>query len=128
MGCEWTITSVLTITAVVINKSFVPIGYGGTEQMSKRIFDTDGAMHSDVSLSMRDLKFEIHTFYQNDDTNLSHIYSDYDFYTTHTMTNTYTVTDNVALVQQVDFIRSTLLFVEGENEGEYLWKRPTGQT
>jgi hypothetical protein len=61
---------------------------------------------------MTDLKFEVSTFYQNDDTNLSHKYSTYDFYKNHTMTNTYTVISDITLVQHVDFIRSTLLFVE----------------
>ncbi len=43
---DFTIVNVLGATAFVVNKSFVAVSYGGTEQVKRRVFDADGVFRA----------------------------------------------------------------------------------
>lgn len=43
---DFTITNVLSTTAFVVNKSFISVSYGGTEQVKRRIFSADGILRA----------------------------------------------------------------------------------
>ncbi len=80
------------------------------------IMSANGIEDTHVAIPMNRLSAEIHVFYHNDDTNYVHKYSNYDYFRNYTLTNTYsldTTADNykIALVQQIDFIRSTINFI-----------------
>ena len=99
----------------------------GTVLIEHGICDTSGFENDNLSLSYANLKTEVSVFYQNDDSNHSHRYSDFSYFRKHTLTNTYVDSSetNLSLIQQIDFIKSTLLFSEGvdndeNNEEEYL--------
>ena len=83
------------------------------------IINNDGTSADNIYIDIDNLKFKVNVFYQNDDVNIAHIYSSYNYFTNHTMTNGYTLMDNVALIQRIDFVRSVLTFVEGEIPGDY---------
>jgi len=57
-NASYVVTSVPSTTSLVINKTWTGgISYGGTEQMSKRIFDTDGALRAiDITTSSAKIK------------------------------------------------------------------------
>jgi hypothetical protein len=78
------------------------------------IFDATGVEDANVSIPMNNLSTSISIFYKNADTNYSHKYSSFDFFSKHSLTNTYSGNkdDHLALVQQIDFIRSTVVFEE----------------
>lgn len=81
------------------------------------IFRTDGTENDNVTIPMSKLDMDVHVFYNNDGTNLTHQYSTFDYVSTYTLTNTYTNAetenvDKIALIQQIDFIRSTMKFTE----------------
>ena len=54
---EWVVQSVPSTTSVVINKPYIAVSYGGTEQLSKKIFDTDGKLRAiDITTSTAKIK------------------------------------------------------------------------
>ena len=88
------------------------------------IFNTTGYEDDNVSLNYKNLTVEVSVFYANEDVNYNHKYSNFEYFRKHTMTNTYTDSEqsSLSLIQQIDFIKSTLTFVEGEdseNEDDY---------
>lgn len=84
------------------------------------IYDTTGFEDDNLSLQYSDLRAEVAVFYQNDEVNYSHKYSDFSYFRKHTLTNTYTDSseDALSLIQQIDFIKSTLLFSETGEDGD----------
>ena len=92
----------------------------GTILIEHGIFDTTGFEDDNLSLQYDGLRTEVSVFYQNDDANYTHKYSDFSYFRKHTLTNTYAdSSDNtLALIQQIDFIKSTLTFSEAGEDGE----------
>jgi len=80
------------------------------------IYNTDGTENANVSIPMKDLQLEVSVFYKNDDINLAHKYSSFNYYKNYTLTNSYAEDSNdlLALVQQVDFIRTDVVYTENE--------------
>ena len=90
------------------------------------IMSTYGVEEDTVSIPYKNLKFNIYAFYQHFDENPQHKYSNFDYFNGYTMTNSYVESseDGVSLISSINYIRSTLLFTEGEdneigNEEEY---------
>lgn len=82
------------------------------------IYRSDGSENDNVSIPMNNLDMDVHIFFKNDNTNpVDHKYSNFEYMKAYTLTNTYTnaeATDNdkIALIHQIDFIRSTATFSE----------------
>lgn len=74
----------------------------------------DGGEDDDVSIPSTGLRASISVFYNYDDQNMIHSYSDFSYFRSHTMTNIYTDSDEegISLVKPVTFIKSTLTFEE----------------
>lgn len=84
--------------------------------VSGGINNNNGESAEHVAIPMNNLEAEIHVFYDNPEINFTHKYVNFDYYDNYTLTNTYSLDsseDNhkVALVQQIDFIRSTMNFI-----------------
>lgn len=79
-----------------------------------------GGENEDISLPYRNLKFNVSIFYKNDNTNLTHKYSNFDYFHSHTLTNTYKENsdDGISLIQFIHFIRSTLTFSQSDPDYE----------
>lgn len=92
----------------------------GTILIEHGIYNTTGFEDDNLSLQYSDLHTEISVFYQNDDTNYQHKYSEFSYFRKHTLTNTYTDAseDSLSLIQQIDFIKSTLTFSEAGEDGD----------
>lgn len=89
------------------------------------ILNADASPNANVAIPMNKLNMNINVFYKNDDANLSHKYSDFIYYKNYTLVNTYSQNSNdpnekIALIQQIDFIRSILKFVAGSS-GNSSW-------
>jgi len=85
------------------------------------IYRSDGTENDNVSIPMKNLDMDVHIFYNNNDTNYTHKYSNFEYVKAYTLTNTYTnaeeeSNDKIALIHQIDFIRSTATFTEIPNE------------
>lgn len=90
----------------------------GTLLIEKGILEQDGYENENVSIPYTNLKLEISVFYNNDDVNYSHKYSNYDYFRKHTLTNTYSEDSEtgISLITHIDYIRSTLLFSENPDD------------
>jgi hypothetical protein len=80
------------------------------------IHTMDGGEDDEVAIPYKGLRFDVSVFYKNSDTNLAHKYSEFDYFRMHTLTNTYMENsdDGVALINHIDYVRSTLTFTETE--------------
>jgi hypothetical protein len=83
------------------------------------VVNDDGSNSDNIYIPIDELKLKINVFYRNDDVNIAHGYSSYVYFANHTMTNTYTAIDGIALVQRVEYVRSILTFIEGPEAGDY---------
>lgn len=85
------------------------------------IYNNYAGEDTNVSIPMQNLLIDINIFYLNPDINYTHKYSTYDYVKSYTLSNTYSLNANdpeqrIALVQQIDFIRSTLSYSPGPVE------------
>lgn len=76
----------------------------------------NGVSAEHVAIPMNKLEAEIHVFFDNVDANFTHKYDNFAYFDNYTLSNTYSLdtSDNdykIALVQQIDFIRSTMNFI-----------------
>lgn len=92
----------------------------GTILIEHGIYDVSGFEDDNLSLEYSNLRTEISVFYQNDDANYPHKYSEFSYFRKHTLTNTYvdSTEDSLSLIQQIDFIKSTLTFSESGENGD----------
>lgn len=92
----------------------------GTILIENGIMGIDGSEDDNVSIPSTGLKALIHVFYNYDDQNISHSYSEYSYFKTHTMTNSYADADDtgIDLIKPITFIKSTLTFEEPEDASE----------
>ena len=84
------------------------------------IMSSDGGEDDNVSIPYSGLSLEISVFYNHDDFNYQHKYSDYAYFRMHTLTNTYVdaTEGGLDLIEPIDFIKSTMTFTEGDNPEE----------
>lgn len=92
----------------------------GSINIDKGILDASGNEDENVLIRYDELKSFISVFYANDDVNYSHKYSNFDYFRKHTLTNTYadSTESNLALINHIDYIRSTLKFIEDDTDEE----------
>lgn len=81
------------------------------------IINNTGIENDNITIPMNQLDAEIHVFFNNYDTNYSHQYDGFDYFRSYTLTNTYSLDGTeenykVSLIQQIDFIRSTMTFTD----------------
>lgn len=90
------------------------INSDSTIQIIDGIKTATGQSSGDIGISMNELTAYIHIFYKDDSTNYSHQYDSIKYFTGYTLTNTYVqdAEEKINLIQQIDFIRSNLLFYE----------------
>ena len=81
-----------------------------------------GDENDNVLLAYDKLTAEVSVFYMDDNANYSHKYSKYDYFKKHTMTNTYIDATNsdLALINQIDYIRSTLVYNEDPENDSFI--------
>jgi len=83
------------------------------------IYSEDGHEDDGFSIQYKTVKLEVSVFYKYNDFNIDHLWNNFDYLRTHTMTNTYS--DNsengIAVIRNIDFIRSTVLFTEPQDMG-----------
>lgn len=80
-----------------------------------------GVENDNVTIPMNQLDVEIHVFFNNYDANYSHQYDGFDYFKSYTLTNTYSLDGTeenykVSLIQQVDFIRSIMTFIDNTED------------
>ncbi len=85
------------------------------------IIDFNGIENDNVTIPMNQLDVEIHVFFNNSDTNYAHQYDNCEYFKSYTLTNTYSLDGTeenykVSLIQQVDFIRSTMVYVDNTED------------
>lgn len=83
------------------------------------IFMNNALENDNVAVPMNRLSVAINVFYFNDDINFSHKYNEFEYFKNYTLTNTYVHdaeedSDKIALIQQIDFIRSQISFRDHE--------------
>lgn len=81
----------------------------------ENIYDATSCVASDnVSIAMNNVEMFIHVFFKNDDINYNNAFSGYKYFENYTLTNTYSQNseDRFSFIQQIDFIRSTLSYLE----------------
>lgn len=78
------------------------------------IYGITGEEDTDIAIPFKDLRFAISIFYRSNEVNILHKYSSFDYFDSHTLTNTYMESsDNgISLIQFVSFVRSTITFDE----------------
>lgn len=97
----------------------------GTILIDHGIMMSTGYENDNVSIKYRGIKTEISVFYENDDSNFTHRYSDFDYFRKHTLTNTYQEDseDGIDLITPIDYIRSPLMFEpNNDDEDNYICK------
>jgi len=89
-----------------------------TMLISRGIFDMSGDENKNVSIPMKNIIINISVFYNDNNINFSHKYSSFDYFKRHSLVNTYSESsdNSVSLIQQIDFIRSTIVFEEDPND------------
>ena len=80
----------------------------------------NGGENEDISLPYKNLKFNVSVFYKNNTSNLTHKYANFDYFHSHTLTNTYKENseDGISLIQFIQYIRSTLTFSQPDPDEE----------
>lgn len=86
----------------------------GTFVIDRGIYETSGHENEHVSIKYDDIRASVSVFYENDDMNYTHKYSNFDYFRKHSLTNTYgdSSDDGIALIYHIDYIRSVLTFTE----------------
>lgn len=114
------------------NNSYTFRGYFGTDDMITRrstvnitngIYDKNGAHDENITIPMGNLMPEVHIFYNNTDANFVHGMENIKYTEGLTLTNTYsmnTVMGYLNIIQQVDYIRSTVSFIPGEESTDFI--------
>ncbi len=114
------------------NNSYTFRGYFGTDDMITRkstvnitngIYNKDGIHDENITIPMGGLIPEIHIFYNNDDVNFTHGMENIKYTEGLSLTNTYRMNvleGYLNIIQQVDYIRSTVSFVPGQESGDYI--------
>ena len=84
------------------------------------IHTTSGGEDEDISLPYKNLVLSISIFFKNEEVNLPHKYSGFDYLHGHTLTNTYKEDseDGIYLIRLLQYIRSTLLFSRSDADTE----------
>ena len=84
------------------------------------IYGLSGGEDDNVNIPFSNLKICVSVFYKYDESNSIHKYSKFDYFRTHTMTNTYEENseNGVSLISHIDFIRSTLTYEELEDSSD----------
>lgn len=88
--------------------------------ISNGIHEISGEEDDEISIPYKNLRVNVSVFYKNEETNISSKYSDYDYFRTHTLTNTYMENSEsgVSLIEHIDYVRSTLTFNETDLPNE----------
>lgn len=83
------------------------------------IYNKKGEMDDNTTIPMKNLVFDCHIFYKDDSTNYSHIMNTFNYVKGYTLTNSYAMNveedDKLNLIQQIDYIRSTMDYTPGPN-------------
>ena len=83
------------------------------------IYNKHAQMDDNVTIPMKNLVFNCHIFYNDDTTNYSHKMNTFNYVKSHTLTNSYSINieenDKLNLIQQIDFIRSTMEYTPGQS-------------
>lgn len=108
--------------------TFTLVGYMSTDDalesgsilIDHGIFNEDGHEDDNISIPSSGLKALIHVFYNYDDQNQLHNFSSFEYFKTHTMTNTYIDVSEtgIDLISPITFIRSTMTFEEPDDTGD----------
>lgn len=84
------------------------------------IYDMSGGDADHISINYSDLKINVSVFYANNDINYNHKYSNFDYFRKHSLSNIYgdSSENGVDLISHIDYIRSTLTFIEGDTDDD----------
>lgn len=90
---------------------------GETIVIERGILNADALEDESISIPSTNLQLEVVIFYNNDENNYSHKYSNFDYFKQHTMTNIYVDNsdEGVSLLEHIDFIKSSLDFIENDD-------------
>ena len=92
----------------------------GTVDIDRGIYENTGHENEHVSIKYSGLKISVSVFYANDDSNFIHKYSNFDYFRKHSLTNTYgdSSENGIDIISHIDYIRSTLTFIEDDTDVE----------
>lgn len=107
------------------NNIYTLVGYVSTDDIidtddtlliNSGVYGTTGEQDDDIAIPFKNLRFEVSVFFRSIETTIIHKYSGFNYFYGHNLTNTYVESsdDGLSLIQPVSFVRSTIMFDEGE--------------